>query len=258
MQKRGKKKAQVTIFIIISILVVVGFLIYFLAYPKLKESSNVYEENPPIYIENCLKEDLENLTKTLSLQGGSLNPTKYSFYNGSKVQYVCYTEEYFRSCTIQKPLIDLDIKRTIESSIKNKVEACFQSLKNSYEKKGYNVVIEKPGKDVNVEILPNRIETTLNYSLILKKADTKRYDEFKIIENNNLYELLLIAINIIDWESQYGDAPINNYMMLYPDLKVEKIYKNSGDKIYIISQRESENKLQIAVKSQIWPTGYTY
>jgi len=45
-------------------------------------------------------------------------------------------------------------------------------------------------------------------------------------------------------------------MMMYPEIKVERLYKNSGDKIYIISQRDSENKLQIAVKSQIWPTGY--
>ncbi|NMB66445.1 hypothetical protein GYA25_00050, partial [Candidatus Woesearchaeota archaeon] len=74
--------------------------------------------------------------------------------------------------------------------------------------------------------------------------------------NNNLYELLALAVNIIDWESKYGNAPVEDYMMMYPEIKVERLYKNSGDKIYIISQRDSENKLQIAVKGQIWPTGY--
>jgi hypothetical protein len=252
----NNRKAQVTIFIILAILIVLGFLIYFLVYPKVKTSSNPYEDNPPAYIENCIKEDLENLTRTLSLQGGSLNPTAYSFYNNTKIQYVCYTEEYYRPCVIQKPLLDNDIKKIIEDSIKSKVNECFNNLKNIYEKRGYNVQINKPGKDVNVEILPQRIETTLNYSLTLTKGETRRYDSFKIIQNNNLYELLALAINIIDWESKYGNAPVDDYMMMYPEIKVERLYKNSGDKIYIISQRDSENKLQIAVKSQIWPTGY--
>ncbi|NMB66590.1 hypothetical protein GYA25_00820, partial [Candidatus Woesearchaeota archaeon] len=224
----NNKKAQVTIFIILAILIVLGFLIYFLVYPKVKNSSNPYEDNPPVYIENCIKEDLENLTRTLSLQGGSLNPTAYSFYNNTKIQYVCYTEEYYRPCVIQKPLIDNDIKKIMEDSIKSKVNECFNNLKNIYEKKGYNVQINKPGKEVNVEILPQRIETILNYSLTLTKGETRRYDSFKIVQNNNLYELLALAVNIIDWESKYGNAPVEDYMMMYPEIKVERLYKNSG------------------------------
>jgi len=257
MNKEGRnKKAQVTIFVILAILIVLGFLIYFLVYPKIKTNSNVSIDNPHAYIENCIKEDLDNLTRVVSLQGGSLNPSAYSFYNGTRIQYVCYTDEYYRPCVIQKPLLQETIKKIIEDSIKSKVNQCFTNLKNDYEKRGYTVQLNKGAKEINIDILPRRIETTLNYSLILTKEDTKRYNSFKILENNNIYELLAITTNIIDWESRFGNAPVDDYMMNYPDIKIEKIFVGSGDKIYIISQRDSENKFQFAVKSQVWPAGY--
>jgi hypothetical protein len=146
------------------------------------------------------------------------------------------------------------IEREIKKEIENDVESCFASLKSSYEKKGYDVTLKSGDK--KVELLPQRIVGTFNYSLTLTKSSTEKYDSFVVIVNNNLYELVAIANSIIEWEATYGDAEITTYMTYYPDLKVEKNLRESGEKIYVLTDRNTGNKFQFAVRSQAWPAGY--
>jgi hypothetical protein len=45
-------------------------------------------------------------------------------------------------------------------------------------------------------------------------------------------------------------------MIYYPNLKVERILRDSGDKLYILTNRENGNKFQFAIRSQVWPGGF--
>jgi hypothetical protein len=127
-------------------------------------------------------------------------------------------------------------------------------LKDSYEKQGYEVNLR--AGDKKVELLPQRVIATFNYSLTLTKGDTQRYSSFVVMINNNLYELVSIANSIIEWEATYGDADPTIYMSYYPDLKVEVSLRDSGNKIYVLTDRNTENKFEFATKGQIWPAGY--
>jgi hypothetical protein len=258
MQKRGSwfsNKGQVTIFIIIAIIIVGAVvLIYFLA-PKTKVGTGFDANNPVGFIQNCLQDEIGKTVDLVSSQGGSINPGFSYTYQGEKVEYLCYTSEYYRTCVVQQPLLKQHIESEIKDGISGKAEACFNSLQENYKNEGYTVNLQI-GK-TTVELLPKRVVTRFdNYTLTISKGDTARYNSFNVVLNNNLYELVSIANSIIDWETRYGDAETTIYMSYYKDLKVEKLKQQDGTTIYILTDRNIGNKFRFASRSVALPPGY--
>jgi hypothetical protein len=117
------------------------------------------------------------------------------------------------------------LKNHIESEIKKEISAtvddCFSSLERSYSQKGYDVDLMVGTKIV--ELLPKKIISTFNNSLIIKKGDdVQSYKSFIVVLNNNLYELVAIANSIIEWEGIYGEAGSEIYMTYILILKWKK------------------------------------
>ena len=71
MTKRGKKNAQVTIFIIIGLVVLVSVALYFIFINK-KVSTTINSETEPIslYVDNCVRSTGEDAIYFNSLHGG--------------------------------------------------------------------------------------------------------------------------------------------------------------------------------------------
>ncbi|VVB83680.1 Uncharacterised protein [uncultured archaeon] len=259
MNKRWNRKGQITIFIIIGIIIVVaGFLIYSF-YPQIKTTFGAQAKTPQSYIQTCIEKGITDAVTKISLQGGSLNPENFILKDNNKVEFLCYTNQYFKAtnkvfCVVQQPMLKQHIESEIKNAISSEVNSCFSSMKSSYESQGYSVDLKSGA--TSVELLPKRIVSTFNYSLTLTKGDTQKYDSFVVILNNNLYELVAIANSILQWEVAYGDAEVTTYMAYYHDLKVEKDLRDSGEKIYSITDRNTGNKFEFASKSQIWAAGY--
>ncbi len=259
-RKKGlNKRGQVTIFIIIAIVIVAGAVIIYTFYPQIKTSLGGQETNPPSYIQSCIEGDLRDAVNKVETQGGSIVPELYApYYDGEneyQIEYLCYTDEFYRPCVVQQPMLKQHIELELKNAINDAVDSCFTSMKESYERRGYSVDIKKGDK--KIELLPKRVVSTFNYSFsITKGEDVEKYDSFIVLLDNNLYELTSIANSIVDWETTYGDAETSVYMAYYHDLKVEKNLRGSGDKIYIITDRNTGNKFQFAIKSQVWPEGY--
>jgi len=249
-----QKKGQVTIFIIIGIMIIVFGILIFMFYPRIQSLFGIEPENPSAFIQGCIEEEIENAVNKLSLQGGSLSPEHYIMYNNEKIEYLCYAEEYYVPCVMQQPMLKKHIESEIANSIKTKANECFNDLKQSYERQGYNVNLKKGV--TSVELLPKRIVTTFNNSLTLTKGESKKYDSISVVLNNNLYELVSITNSILNWEANYGDAETTIYMNYYHDLKVEKKKQSDGTTIYILTDRNNLNKFQFASRSVAWPPGY--
>ena len=249
-----EKRGQVTIFIIIAIVIVVIALLIYSFYPQIKTSLGFGEESPEGFIQSCLGDEIETNVEKLSAQGGSLEPEHYMMYDNEKIEYLCYTNEYYKTCVMQQPMLKQHIESEIENEIKEEVTACFNSLRESYQKKGYDVSMNTGETDV--ELLPKKIVITFNYPLTLTKEDTKQYESFSVIVNNNLYELVSIANSILNYEVTYGDSEVTTYMDYYHHLKVEKKKQSDGTKIYILTDRNTEDKFQFATRSLAWPPGY--
>ncbi len=250
----SKNQGQVTIFIIIAILIVGLALFFYFIMPSLGIGTTFDEKNPQAFIQNCLDTKIRDTIETVSLHGGSVNPEHYFTYNDINIGYLCYINENYKTCVVQKPLLKQHVESEVENEIREEVVNCFNALKENYENKNYNVNLAA-GR-TNVELLPKRAVINLDYVLTVSKTSTDRYDSFNIVLNNNLYELISIANSIVEWEATVGEADPRLYMIYYPDLKVEKNLRDDGTRIYILTDKNIGNKFQFASRSLVFPPGY--
>ncbi|MDP2672840.1 MAG: hypothetical protein Q8O84_03445 [Nanoarchaeota archaeon] len=246
--KEGRKKGQLTIFIIVAILVVAIVALLF-AIPKLRTAVGFEKpQSPENFIQTCLEDTIKENVELISSQGGSLEPEPSILYQDNKLQYLCYSNEYYKPCIVQIPFLRNHIEDEIKKSIEEDVKFCFNSLKENYEKANYQTSL-KTGETI-VELLPNKILTTINNEFTFSKADeTQRRETFRVILNNNLYELTAIAQNIIEWETIYGGADPDSYMDVYSNLKVEKYPQTDDTTIYILTDKNTDDKFQFASRS---------
>jgi len=248
------KRGQVTLFIIIAIVIVVIGVLIFAFYPKLKATTGFSVENPERYLQNCLENDLQQITKTISEQGGELEPTNYYLYEDQKLNYLCYTNQNYKLCTVQKPFLQNSIEKDITENISLKANECWNSLIEKYESKSYSVSAKKG--TLKTEIFPSTtVLRFLDYEISVTKNSIETHKSFNVILNNNLYELLETATNIVEWESSIGDADMWVYMMFFPDLKAEKIKQTDESTVYILTNKKTKEKFQFASRSLAFPPG---
>ena len=119
-----KNKAQVTIFIILAMLIIVVVAILFLLFrtPGIQVQD---VENPQAYIEGCVKDFTEEAIDILSEQGGDINPKGSIEYNNKNLTYLCYNANYYLPCVNQRPLLVEHIQDEITNYIRPKTEKCF-------------------------------------------------------------------------------------------------------------------------------------
>jgi hypothetical protein len=270
MKKRGEgfihnskfvksKRAQVTIFIILGIIIVaVGALIYFL-YPQIK-STFLTPATPESFIQTCMGDTLSQAIENISMQGGSISPQNYySYYNPDmkqlyKVEYLCYTNQYYLNCKIQQPTLMSHVESEILSDIQTSATSCFNTLQSNYKSQGYTVNLING--NTTISILPKKVIVTFNNQLTLTKGNTQRFNQFSVLVNNNLYELIAVAYNIVNWEATYGDTSIQQFMYYYRDLAVQQLEQTDGTKIYELKNLNTGDMFQFAVRSIVWPAGY--
>ena len=249
-----EKRGQVTIFIILGVIIVVFGILVYMFYPSIKSTVSSDSQNPSAFMEDCLEKEIKNNLEILSAQGGSLNPEQYILYYNQRVEYLCYTNEYYKTCVVQQPMLKTHIESEIKTSINDEAKQCLNELKESYSKKGYKINSQE--KDFEVELLPKRIIVRFKDIITIGKENSESYNSIEAVFTNNLYELTSIANSILNWESNYGDAETTTYMNYYKDLKVEKKKQSDGSKVYILTDRNSGNKFQFASRSVAWPPGY--
>ena len=130
-----EKKGQVTIFIIIAILIIGAAVTIYLLIPKAETEAVFDAGNPQGFIQTCLEDEIEKTVDLVSSQGGSVNPEHIILYEDNRVEYLCYTTEYYLPCKIQRPLLTEHIEDEIRNDISEEVEVCFNNLQENYRNK---------------------------------------------------------------------------------------------------------------------------
>ncbi|MGD9275809.1 MAG: hypothetical protein PVJ67_01405 [Candidatus Pacearchaeota archaeon] len=248
------KKGQVTIFIIVGIIIVVLGILIYMFYPDIKTNFETEAKTPSAFIRNCIEDEVEDSIAELSIHGGYIKPKFYFLKNDEKIGYLCYTNEYYLTCVMQEPLLKRHIETEIKKYIEETADECFDSLVESYERKRYSVNLKRA--EMGVEITPGEVSVIFNNTLTLERESTENYESFKISFDKNLYELLSIANSILSWEAEYGDSETTLYMNYYHDVKVEKQKQTDGTTIYVLTDRNTDEKFQFASRSVAWPPGY--
>lgn len=250
----SNERGQLTIFVIVAVVIVAIVAMIYLFFPSVLVSLGIVSGNPNAFMQNCIEEDIQKNVEIVSTQGGSLEPRNFILHQDQKIEYLCYNENYYLPCIMQQPLLKQYIENEIERGIKNQEDICFENLRESFQRRGYDISISDG--ETFVELLPEKISVNFEKEVTLTQGENnERFEKINVVLNNNLYELISIAGSILNWEARYGDSETTTYMGYYHDLKVEKLKQSDGSKVYILTDRNSGNKFQFASRSIALPPG---
>ncbi len=259
---RGGKKGQITIFIIIAIVIVAGIVLFF-AFTNsgrgLIDRVTGSEFDVRGNLDSCVSEiAVEESLGELMLQGGETEPQNSFTYKGNEIKYLCYTNANYDTCVMQEPLLLQGIENRLKAETEQDIENCVDSLNSQLESRGYNV--NNGVLNYSLNIIPEDIIIKIDYPLTISRGgETRNFDrEFEFRHESGAYNLILISTSILNFEARYGDSDPVSYMALYPNIKVEKLKQGDGTKIYILTDRETEEKFQFASRSVAFPAGYGY
>jgi hypothetical protein len=251
--KRGNK-GQLTIFIIIAILIVAIVLFIFLFWPDLR-STTTESENPYTYIRECIEDSIEETVEVLGTQGGVMENSAYFIYDREKVEYLCYTNLNYQPCVVQQPLLISSFENELLTNVQGQIDDCFDSLESNYRAKGWEVELNRD--ETEVDLSYKKIIFGFNARLFINKGgDSQEYTNFDLEIPSNIHDILSLASSIIQWERDYGEAPTSLFMDLY-DYKIEKFADIDGTHVYIIIDKEHNDKFQFASRSLVRPSGVT-
>ena len=244
-----RKKAQVTLFVILAMVILVAGILIYQFLPGIKSTFTGAEQNPKAYIQACLEDTIQENINTIMLSGGELNPDHPYQYQSEMIDYACYTPEFYEMCILESPMLIRKVELEIKNSLTSKINSCFDALVEDYENRGYQVDLKKG--DIEVRLSENKFQLTINNSLSVSKEESQRYENFVIQSKRSIYEVLLIGYNILNWEATFGDAYVDIYMDVYPNFRVQKIKRGDGTKIYVISERNSGDTFRFATRSLV-------
>lgn len=246
------KRGQVAIFVIMAMVIVAVILAVFL-YPRAGPGATT-EFTPTSYLKSCIEPEIRKNLEVLGRNGGYLNPEGALEYQGEKIKYLCYTSEFYKTCVVQQPLLKEHIENELTGLLKSRAGTCLDTLKQELEKRNYQVSIGQG--ESKVSIIPGSIEISYSNPITLTKESSQRFDGFKTEINSQMYDLILTAISILDYETTFGDSETTLYLRYYPDLRMEKIKLSDGSKVYLLTNVVTNESLRFASRSLSWPPGY--
>jgi hypothetical protein len=246
------KRGQVALFVIIA-LVIVGIILVLLLYPRGPGPTPQQTVSPASYLKQCLGPEVKPVLERLARQGGYDQPEGALEIDGEKVKYLCYTAEYYKTCVVQEPMIKEHIERELQTILGPKLSGCSKGLKSEYEKRGYSVALSDVASQVSIE--PGQIVIAFKGPMTITKDSTQTFEGFSISIESEMYDLLMLASSIIDFETTYGDSETTVYLAYYPDLKMKKLKLSDGSKLYTLQNVMTNESFRFASRSLSWPPG---
>ena len=250
-------KGQVTIFIIVGILLVVGIAMFFVFQKGLIPGIGGGKEiNPNSFLDSCLEESVLEISRDLAKHGGTINNPLNKYFKFTdeaeaiEISYLCYNQVGPAQCVNQNPMLINHLENEIKNNITQDVEFCFNKLKESLKKDNYDVK-EKYG-EFDVELNLGKIIISIDRELTLTKLDeTKIQKNFGVIVSSKLYDLALVAKRIVNSETQFCDFGSSSYMLIYPKIDIDLFTDGQGEKIYTVKNRDTQEWFRFAVRGCI-------
>ncbi len=240
-------KGQLTIFIILGIALLIVLVVLF----SDRNFVSIFIPKTPVgQIEDCMLDSLGEGVEIIGKQGGSISPENYYLYKDDKIEYICYAEENYEGCVNQKPLLRESVEKELEEYVRPKIVECVKEVESITEGMSY----KDPEVDVDVVLGDVILDVKLDLK-IENGENTEFYKNIKIDVNSKLYEFVIVAMRLVNIEAEYGDAHVDGYMFQDKNLKVEKIKQGDGSTLYILNNRNKEEKFQFAVRSHVVPPG---
>jgi len=255
------KKAQVTIFVIVGIVLIsiIGLFILF-KLGKIPSIIGGVEKNPQVYLENCIEPRINNAVKILENQGGKINPGLFKTFKFNEdkdyfnISFLCYTDKNYLPCVNRNPILINSLEEEINEYIADEMVKCFADWKTSMEKNDF--VVEMSGLSFDVELEPKKIILNAQKEISASsKGESFQYNEFRVVLPTKIYDLASVVQEIVSQEAKYCNFDIQGFMLFYPKFNIDKFRTSDLNTIYVVQDRASSEKFKFAVRSCVVAPG---
>jgi hypothetical protein len=249
------KMGQVTIFIIVAMILVVGIVSYFLFFYNGIGSQSISADTTK-YIKSCVEKSAKPIIENLEGHGGvyynELSDWEFISFDGIKVPLVCYTNTTKEICVNRHPLLQYSDEKKIESLIRPVLTKCFSEVKPNIVKEGV--------LNFSVQIIKDEILLNIRKSLQVSSEDgdaSVSFNNFDVRVNSDLYNFIEMQNAIVNMEvscdcSQSNcNADLRTMNIEYPYLITTRFMTENHEKIYTISSNLNKNKFVFGVKNCI-------
>ncbi|MDP2947247.1 MAG: hypothetical protein Q8N88_03965 [Nanoarchaeota archaeon] len=242
-----KKRGQVTLFIVLAIIIVAVALVYFLYVgPKIESDSD-----GRLNFEKCVKDVAKESSEKLGETGGYIKPDFIYTYRGERIPYLCYTNEYYKTCTIQEPFLKQHFETQLKKFTEEKINLCYENSLDALRARGYSVQAGKLNYSVSLE--PGVIKINIQSPTTI---GSNKFSKFNVAVVSPVYEMLMISTTILQFETRFGGSDVDSITMLYPDYYIDKIKRDDGTTVYFLENKIFGNKFKFATRSLVFPAGY--
>lgn len=239
-----KKRGQITVFIIIGIVLLAFtagtiYLVKTFTEEKLPPPEIIEVQPVKDYVENCLENQLKEVTSFVALQGGYFGMPDYPLeYSLPEADFSLSIPYYFYNFEHSLPS-QAEVEREISLGLVNTLRAC-----TDFSFFPYNISVEEDRTDVTTQINPGFVRAIVKLPIhILVGNSIKDIDVFQIKINSEFYKAYQTAVEISNQQYLSGRelcltclsemAEKNNLSLAL--LEIE------GDKSYLVIYTISDN-----------------
>jgi hypothetical protein len=251
-RKIGNRKAQLTLFVIIALLIVGGIILFFII--RNQGTIKVDVNNPEKYISECIAKSLEANEKIVLENNGYLNKTdNYIIYSNEKVPYLCKSSQFYLPCINQEPMFLEIMRKQIQENVKKDATKCFENLVATLKRK---YEIKDGAMTLVIVIEKGKLKAEIDKKIEITSDNEKRnFENFESEINSPIYGLGSLAQTIVNFESTLCEFNSVNWMANYPDIKISKFMTGEGTRVYTLEDRETQKNIGFAVKTCVMPAG---
>ena len=256
------KKGQVTIFVIVGAVIVVGIIAVVLLMGDIRIGHGD-KVSPKGVVQSCVRDLVEDSVDKMMRNGGAragvpseegkILASQAIMYQGEEWGYLCYQADYYQGCYNIHPMLERQIENEIRKDTIDGVQGCFDIMREIYEEEGYDV--GGGATSYSVDLLPGYVDVNIEKRVeISKTGSSETFDDFGLEVVSPIYKLAQVARLIVNDESQFCNFEYNGYMLLYPEFDIRKIdYVDS--KLYRVIDRRSKAEFRFAIRSCAFAPG---
>lgn len=247
-----KKRGQLTLFIILGI-VILAAVIAVLFFYRADLADILTPKTSPDTFEYCAKQGVDEIVTSLAPTAGFIGTYFNKTYNSIAIPYVCYTDEYYKPCVVQVPFLEERFKASLRAELETKVNDCYNDYLDEFKRQGYDVTAGDV--DIEMDLQKDKIKISVSApTTVSEEGLSSSSQDFEFEIPTKIYDVIMMANNIVKFETTYGEYELVQSLLLYPDMPVNAFKLGDGTIIYVINS--GETKYQFAVRSYVSPPGY--
>jgi cell division protein FtsI/penicillin-binding protein 2 len=246
------KRAQITIFVVVGIIIVAAIIILAVFLTNIQNEKKEFL-NPKQYIESCIKEEIPIPIDKIYEGGGLVDPKLFVLYKNVKYNYLCYAPNFWEACSNLYPQLIKVIEQEIKKETEGKIKDCFSRLKDWYENRGYSVI--DGNLAFSITILPDKISVLLNKKLEIKKdEEVQIFDNFGASIPSDLFEVISVVQEVVGQEAKFCKFEYLGYTIANPQFRMRFINYDENH-IYRIKKADSDKEFRFATRGCVYWRG---